>query len=807
MERYICIHGHFYQPPRENPWLEEIELQESAYPYHDWNERVTAECYSPNTASRILDKEQKITDIVNNYKKISFNFGPTLLSWMEKHAVDVYEGILTADQESQKIFSGHGSAMAQVYNHMIMPLANTRDKITQVVWGIADFEYRFKRKPEGMWLAETAVDIETLEILSDQGVKFIILAPHQAARVRKMDEKKWKDVTGAKIDPKFSYLCRLPSGRTINIFFYDGPIAQNVAFGDLLKDGVNLANRLLNTFSNEAKGSALVHIATDGETYGHHHRYGEMALAYCLYYIEQNNLAKITIYGEYLEKNPPVYEVEIVENSSWSCVHGVERWRSDCGCGIGGNVGWNQKWRAPLRKALDWLRDEVAPIYEKEIFAFCDDPWELRNNYIKVILERSEQNVEKFLTSNLKRGISPEEKSKVLKLLEMQRNAMLMYTSCGWFFNDISGIEAIQVLFYASRVMQLAAEVNGDNFEEAFLLILETAPSNSPDIKNGAAVYKKYVRPAVTDLLRVGAHYAVSSLFETYNKKVKIYCYTVQNQIHDHFEMGKLKLAVGKAPIRSDITGEEDIISYAVLHLGDHNLISGVRKFIDDKACARMHQEIKDAFRKNDIPLTISLIEKNFDKGIFSLFHLFKDEQSKILYQVLDSTLLEIENSLRKINEYHYPIIQVIRQLRIPLPKVLSHMVLVMVNKDLLDALGSDTPDFQRIEELVTEVKDWNLEIDKVTLGFVVRKKVNEIMEKLEHIPYETRLLGIVENILHALQPLHLDLDLWKAQNVYFAMAKKHYGNMKEQSARGNEVAKKWILYFERIGEYLKVRI
>ncbi len=386
MNKHICIHSHFYQPPRENPWLEEIEVQDSAYPYRDWNERITAECYNPNTAARILSDNNTIKDIINNYKKMSFNFGPTLISWMEKSAPEVYQRILEADKESIKLFSGHGSAIAQVYNHMIMPLSNSRDKKTQIVWGKQDFIHRFKREPEGMWLAETAVDIESLELLAEQGIKFTILAPRQASKVKRIGEDEWVDISDATIDPRKSYMCPLPSGKSIAVFFYDGNIAQDLAFGSLIESGENLSNRLLGTFSDNDE-TELANIATDGETYGHHQRHGDMALAYCINHIEENKVAKITVYGEYLEKHPPEWEVQIIENTSWSCIHGIERWRNNCGCNSG-HQGWNQEWRAPLRFSLDWLRDELVELYQKETAAFADNIWNLRDDYIHIILNR-----------------------------------------------------------------------------------------------------------------------------------------------------------------------------------------------------------------------------------------------------------------------------------------------------------------------------------------------------------------------------------------------------------------------------------
>ncbi len=366
MNRFLCIHGHFYQPPRENPWLEAVELQDSAAPYHDWNERVLAECYAPNAVSRILDEKGRIRKIVNNYSNISFDFGPTLLSWLEENAKSVYQALLMADWESIQRFSGHGSAMAQAYNHIILPLANRRDKITQIVWGLEDFESRFGRAAEGMWLPETAVDLETLDLLAEHGVRFTLLAPHQALRIRRKDRAEWRDVNGGTLDITYPYEVDLPSGRTIAVFFYHGALANAVSFEGLLSNGDAFAKRLMDAFPADTSEPRLVHLATDGEAYGHHHRFGDMALAYALNKVEEGQSAILTNYGEYLEKNPPQWKAEIAQNTSWSCPHGVERWRSDCGCQTGQHPGWSQAWRAPLRDALDLARDELAPLYEKE---------------------------------------------------------------------------------------------------------------------------------------------------------------------------------------------------------------------------------------------------------------------------------------------------------------------------------------------------------------------------------------------------------------------------------------------------------
>lgn len=499
MERFVCIHAHFYQPPRENPWLGKVELQESAHPYHDWNERITAECYSPNAASPILDAREEVERIVNNYSKLSFNFGPTLLSWIEAHHPELYSTIIHTDKETRRSFSGHGSAIAQVYNHMIMPLASRRDKQTQVAWGIADFKSRFGRHPEGMWLPETAVDLESLETIAEASVKFTILAPHQAARVRRIGEERWSNVERGEIDTRRPYLCRLPSGKGISIFFYDRVISHAVAFGGLLHNGEGFARRLVEGFTDE-EGAQLVNIATDGETYGHHHRHGNMALAYCLNTLESGKLARLTNYGEFLQRSPPGFEVQIVENTSWSCEHGVERWRSNCGCSSTHVAGSSQAWRRPLREAMNWLRDELSTLYATEASKYLPDPWEARDEYVSVVLDHREDIANQFIAGHLKTGrLKDGARRSILDLLEMERYAMLIFTSCGWFWDEISRIETVQILRYAARAIQLARAATDADLEPQFVRMIEAAPSNNHQFRNGGGVYKMLVKPAVVE--------------------------------------------------------------------------------------------------------------------------------------------------------------------------------------------------------------------------------------------------------------------------------------------------------------------
>ncbi len=805
MSYYVCIHGHFYQPPRENPWLEEVELQEGARPYHDWNEKITAECYAPNTASRILNSDRKIIEIVNNYSKISFDFGPTLLLWLERHAPEVYQAIIETDKECRKKYSEHGPAIAQVYNHMIMPLADSRDKRTQVVWGIRDFEHRFGRKPEGMWLPETAVDLETLDIMAEYGIKFTILAPHQASRVRKIGEEKWNNVMGGNINPKMPYLCRLPSGRSICIFFYDQSVSLDVAFGDLLKNGENFALKIVRSFSQAQRQPQIVHIATDGETYGHHLKFGDMALSYCLYYIESRNLAKITIYGEYLEKNPPTYEVEIIENTSWSCFHGVERWRGDCGCRMGSEPKFKQEWRKPLREAMDWLGDRVKLIYEKETARYFQDPWKARDDYIEVILNRSVENVEQFLSKHSKKQLSKEEKVKVLKLLEMQRNALLMYTSCGWFFDEISGIESIQVMRYAARAMQLAKELCGVDLEPDYLKILEKAPSNIPEYQNGAQVYNMLVRPSITDLLRVGAHYAMSSIFGEYRETQKVYCYTAKNEAYESLEAGNKKFAVGRVRLRSDITWEESVVSFAVLHFGDQNLMVGVREFMDRKSFSQMRKGTEKAFLKGDFPQVAELINKYFGKQVYSLSHLFRDEQIKILNKMLEPTQKKIENLFFQIYKNNYPIIQTLNEMGISPPQTLAAVIEFTLINALRKSLEDEDFNIDELQKLVSEMKKRTIEPDKTDIGFVASQKINKLMERLAQAPQDDSLLETIVKTLNILSVFPLELNLWKAQNIYFSVGKKLCGPM-QKKAETNPNAKKWLDHFNELGEFLGVK-
>jgi alpha-amylase/alpha-mannosidase (GH57 family) len=806
--RYVCVHGHFYQPPRENPWLEAVEVQDSAAPYHDWNERICAECYAPNGASRITNQKNEIVRIVNNYSRMSFNFGPTLLKWLEDKAPRTYRMILDADKASAHRYGGHGSAVAQVYNHIILPLANRRDAITQIRWGVADFEHRFHRRPEGMWLAETAVSRESLDLMAAEGIKYTILAPHQCARIRNLPQPpngllptesveaadapsirnqqpttdNWIPTPNATVDTTRPYLVNLDEGRSIAIFFYDGPSSRAIAFEGLLNSGEAFGSRLLDGFRAPTPDSTtkpeLSHVSTDGESYGHHHRYGEMALAYAMHWIEDNGHAKLTNYGEFLEKFPPEWEADVVEDTSWSCSHGVERWRSNCGCN-GGKAGWNQLWRAPLRDALDFLRDATAPLAEKLAAGLLTDLWTARDGYIDVVLDRSTPSTDRFFVRHATHVLTPEERTTVLELMELQRHAQLMYTSCGWFFDEISGIETIQIIAYAGRVLQLASKLFGEPgiaLEQQFLDILAKAKSNVPEIVDGAELYRKYVIPLRIGLEQVGAHYAISSVFRSYPEDGELFCFELHRDAQETFTSGRGKVALGRAHIRSRITEETEEVCFAVLHLGDQNLSAAVRRYSaegpeDGAVFTAFSAEVGTAIRRANLPEVIRLIDRFFGTLAYSLTSLFADEQHRILRTILDRTLAEMEDSLRKIYEDHASLLRFLTESGMAAPPALAIAANFAINASLRRAISADNFDAAEIASLFTRATADQIVIDTQVLSFTAGERMKRAMVALEAAAEKDRAMkGALQTALTiatGLRSLPFDVNLWQAQNIW----------------------------------------
>jgi alpha-amylase/alpha-mannosidase (GH57 family) len=772
MERFVCVHGHFYQPPRENPWTGEIEAQDSAAPFHDWNERVSAECYRANTAARILDDKGRIESIVNNYASMSFNFGPTLLSWLERRSPETYRAVLDADRESRRRFSGHGSAMAQPYNHMILPLASARDRRTQVLWGVRDFERRFGRRPEGMWLPETAVDADTLECLCECGLQFTVLAPRQARRVRRSEDKGWEDAQ-AGLDTGGAYRVRLPSGRSICVFFYDGRMSLAVAFEGLLSSGEAFAERLASGPAGR-EGFHLVNVATDGETYGHHHRYGEMALAYALKLISQRRSARLTNYAEFLALHPPRWEAELVSGSSWSCAHGLERWRSDCGCSAGGREGWRQAWRGPLREALDWLRDEASGVFERGAAGVLRDPWAARDAYIDVVLDRSPRCVEAFLRRHGAGDLDEGRRARALQLLEMQLNAMLMYTSCGWFFADVSGIETVQILQYAARACELAEDLCGRPFHEGLARRLERAPSNLPEHRDAGLVYERLARRAGLSASAHCATFALESLFSEPRPASRLHLHEMILESSARRRAGRSRLSVGRLRAREPFLLREGRFEFAALNLGDHSFHGGVRPAEEEEGYLRLESELCGCFDRGDFSGCVRRLSEAFGGGALRLGDLFKDDRRRLVGKVVESTLREAVSAFRQVYAHHAPLLRFLKENAEAAPKALSEAAEIALRADLLNEMSLPAPDARRIASLLEESERGGVPLGEDDFPRLLAAAISSRAEALSRTPESLEAVEALASLLRLGRRWGGKADAWRAQNILYRLLRDH---------------------------------
>jgi uncharacterized protein DUF3536/glycosyl hydrolase family 57 len=806
---WICIHGHFYQPPRENPWLEAIEPQPSAHPYRDWNDRITAECYRPNAAARVVDNSNSIIGIVDNYQRMSFNFGPTLLSWLEEFAPDVHGAIVEADRQSAQRFSGHGSAMAQVYNHMIMPLASPRDRTTQVRWGIADFKRRFGRMPEGMWLAECAVDIPTLEALAAEGIQFTVLAPYQAKAWRPPNGN-WR---GSPIDPGRVYKCHLPSGRSIDLFFYDGPTAQAVAFERLLADGHQIISRMTNRGPAEGGGPTLCHIATDGETYGHHHRYGDMALAWALSQVEAGwNGNRLTNYAELRAKAPATWEVQLAENTSWSCAHGVERWRSDCGCNSGGRPGWNQRWRRPLREAFDWLREQTVATLERVGAPLFKDPWAARDAYIDVLLERTQEARDRFLAAQAARELAPADRVRALSLMEMARHAQLMYTSCGWFFDELSGIETVQCMQYSLRCAELCAEVGGERVEEGLVERLAAAQSNIPDEGDGRAVWARRVQPARVDPAKVGAHVAVHTLVDPSDRRwsyrehrpFDVYGYHVNFIDRVERRSGRARLVAGTIGVMSRLTEATTTLCFAGLHLGEQHVTGGIRTPPEPAEWQAIVEELSGAFETADVFAAQRAIDGHFPGAQLNLSALLPGRRERVLTAVLGDAIKAADSELSAAYDEHAPLIRWLVAHQLPVPEVLHTTAEATLRRRVLVNLRAEEPSFQQLREHMAEAELVRVSLDTPEIALAASEGMRRLLERvaadgeLDPIALETcaRAVEVAARMRSA-------VDLWFAQNATFKLLER----LPELRRRGDAVAQRMAGDLERLARALRLAV
>lgn len=800
---YVTVHGHFYQPPRENPYLDTIERQPSAAPFHDWNERIHHECYRPNAFARVLNDRGEVVGIVNNYEYLSFNIGPTLMSWLERHDVEVYQRILEADRKSCDRLNGHGNAIAQVYNHIIMPLANERDKHTQIRWGKQDFRSRFGRDPEGMWMAETAVDYATLEALVAEGIRFTVLAPSQAERCQLIptDEQpvsQWIEVGGGQIDPTRPYRCFLPSGKYIDIFFYDGPISRDMGFNEALTNSGHFAGRLGQAVRGDHRPAQLISVATDGETFGHHKGGTEKCLAFAFTNEFPQRGWTVTNFAHYLSINPPTWEVVLKPVTAWSCSHGVDRWQDDCGCGGGGL--WNQKWRRPLRDALDWLRDRLVKVYEDTGREFFRDPWAARDEYIQVIRDRSAANVDHFLTRHRKRKLTPAEQLDALRLLEMQRHALLMYTSCGWFFEEISRPEGVQILRYAARALELAGEVAGIQLEKSFLRRLTAAPSNVDFFKHGGEVYRHLVVSSQISFKQVAAYYAISSLFgmqEVRGKRheteannfscflphpAKVYCYAAQQLDYQLQRLGSLTLAVGQLRLASEITWESTHLVFAVLHLGGWDFHCCIQPFSGRRAYSQLKEKLFDTLKQASATQMILAMTQWFGGESFGLQDLFAEERHRIMGLLSQETLTRLEQLYGQVYRDNYGVLMAFHRDELPVPPELQVAAEIALSHRCLSSikvLEQEISDPQQslihlaqLEAIATEASHLRARLNVPEVKPTLERLILRSLWQLLHDTNPDTLMSdihLVERLIELGNQLHLGLSLDRCQELYFS--------------------------------------
>ena len=800
---YITVHGHFYQPPRENPYLDAIERQPSAAPFHNWNERIHHECYRPNAFARVLNDCGDIVKIVNNYEYLSFNIGPTLMSWIERYDLEVYQRILEADRKSCDRLNGHGNAIAQTYNHMILPLANQRDKQTQIRWGQADFRSHFGRDPEGMWLAETAVDEATVSALIAEGIKFIILAPSQAQRCRPLDTSDqpnlpWNEVGGGQIDTTRPYRCFLKKERDrslsdswnlesdpapyLDIFFYDGPISRDMGFDSALSSSHNLASRLGQAVRGDHRSTQLIAVATDGETFGHHKAGTEKCLAYAFDQEFSHQGWTVTNFAHYLSLTPPTWEVELKPVTAWSCAHGVDRWQDDCGCGGGGL--WNQQWRRPLRDALDWLRDQLTKVYEDTGKKLFRDPWLARDESIQIVRDRTSTNVNRFLAQHQTHKLTPAERTDALRLLEMQRHAMLMYTSCGWFFEELSRPEGTQILRYASRALELAGDVAGVQLEKGFVKRLALAPSNIDSFKNGAEVYRQLVVSAQISFEQVASHYAISSLFTSYTPAERVYCYEAHQLDYQQQRMGSLTLAIGQLQLTSEITRETSHLVFAVLHLGGWDFHCCIQPFAGRRSYASLKETLMGSLKQGSAAQTILAMSQIFGNQSYSLQTLFAEERHRIMQLLTQETLTRLDQLYTQVYRDNYGVLMAFHRDELPVPQELQVAAEIALSHRLLLALRSleqetsdanDRPDASlnyllELEAIATEANHLHCNLTALEAKQILERLVRRsLWQLLQEVNPETaaREVQRLERLLELGQQLHLNLNLAQAQELY----------------------------------------
>jgi alpha-amylase/alpha-mannosidase (GH57 family) len=776
MTTALVIHGHFYQPPRENPWTELVEREPGASPFHDWNERIHAECYRPNAFSRISDTSGRVERVVNNYSRLSFNFGPTLLNWLERHHPETHTRILEADRESALRYGGHGNAVAQGYNHSILPLCNERDRRTQIRWGLADFRRRFGREAESLWLPETACDDLTLEALIDEGLRYVILSPFQAGSVRAVGGEEWLTVPDGMVDTTvpYKFTHRDGSGRSIAVFFYDGRVARGIAFEGLLASSQGLIAACVRA----ARGGApLVNVATDGESYGHHFRWGDRCIAYALEVEAERQGLRVTNYGEFLDTHEPAHEVRLKtahggEGTAWSCSHGLGRWTRDCGCNASAPEGWNQRWRAPLRAAFDLLRDDLAPKFEEACGELLRDPWAARDEYVELLGPGGVARREEFMLRHAARPLSDDERVRALTLLEAQRAAMTMYTSCGWFFNDVSGLETVQTLRYAGRVVETMETLGLAPPRKDFLDTLAEAESNLPERRSGADVFLRTVEHSRVTPQRVAAHVAICNLIEQEEPGAECasagYGYRkldLRKQRH-----GRVTLETVRLALEEEATGRRHEFALAAMHFGEVDYYCALRPFEGETEFEEAATRLWSHMRTASLPVLLRVAQSEFGPEEFGLEALLPQGQGQLSRSVFGKLVERFMDEYEHLYEENRRVIERLQEIGFHPPRELRLAAELTVGLRLereLRGQRAGSGDYSAAAEIARDAARYGYRIDRTSVTRVFEETVTEAARLVVARP-EPEYVRSARALIALGRELGLEANLERGQEILY---------------------------------------
>ncbi len=776
----VIVHGHFYQPPRENPWTGTVDREPSAAPFHDWNARVFRDAYRANAHARILDDQGYVLQVVNNYEMMSFNFGPTLLSWIEAHHPITYGRIIEADRKSVRA-RGFGNALAQAFNHTILPLDDPRDRRSQIRWGLDDFEARFGRPAEGMWLPETAANDLVLSELARAGVRFTVLAPHQAARIRPLGTTQWSSAgQDLELDRPYRWLDPDGSGRHLDVFFFDAGRSKAVAF-----------HRALDTsqgFAELFSPGRLRVLATDGESYGHHSVYGDRTLAHFFRAEGPRRGLSFTNFATVRHHRPATHEVQLApgpdgEGTAWSCSHGVGRWTRDCGCSTGGGPHAHQRWRAPLRAALENLRGQLHDAFGEMGGELFLDPWAARDDYQPVV-GKGPLAFEAWAEGRTRRKLSPEDAVRARRLLEMQRNALLMFTSCGWFFHDVSGIETAQILMYAGRAIDHAVDLGLASPEPAFVEALAEAPSYIPEQGTGADVYRRNMGRARVTPARAAAHLAIDGLVEEPPGAGEFAGFAFRVVPFEKRRSGIYAAAAAWMELVCEHTDARHQLGVAALHLGGIDVYGTVASNMSRDGFARASSAVFEDIEESSLPTLIRRMQDHFGTEEFQLSDLLPDHAEGLAQQAFGELLQRFGDAYAQLYQDHGRTLDMLQASGFELPKELRAAAEFTLQRRFqreieAQAQSRDPRAYQRAIEIAREADAMGYTLDRRTSADVFEGLLNRAVQEAMRQRDESS-VSAVQDLVELVAQLALNVSFDQAQEMALGL----YGETTDAKTR-----------------------